>query len=54
MVGHTLRVFVIRAGGGLAMFYPAERAEAKQFVRNVLRSPDDLIARCPGVLFVAL
>jgi fructoselysine-6-P-deglycase FrlB-like protein len=54
MVGHTSRVFFIGAGGGLAMFYPAEHAEAKQFMRNVLRSPDDLIARCPGVLFIAL
>ena len=30
----------------LVTFYPAEEAEAKQFVHNVLRDPDNLIAHC--------
>ena len=28
----------------LEAFYPAEEAEAKQLVRNVLKSPDNLLA----------
>lgn len=28
----------------LQAFYPAEEEEAKQFLRNVLRNPDDLVA----------
>ena len=39
----------------LEAFYPAEEAEAKQLVRNVLKSPDNLLAhvrRC-GADFVS-
>ena len=36
----------IGAKSSLAMFYPAEEAEAKQFARDVLKNPDDLIAHC--------
>jgi len=32
--------------GSLVTFYPVEEVEAKQFVRNVLKDPDDLIAHC--------
>ena len=28
----------------LEAFYPAEEAEARQFVRNVVKNPDDLLA----------
>ncbi|KAI9573120.1 cytochrome P450 [Boletus coccyginus] len=30
----------------LVTFYPVEEVEAKQFVRNVLKDPDDLVAHC--------
>ncbi|KAF8137074.1 cytochrome P450 [Boletus edulis] len=34
----------IGSKSSLEAFYPAEEAEAKQFIRNVLKSPDDLSA----------
>ena len=30
----------------LQPFYPAEEEEVKQFLRNVLKGPDDLVAEC--------
>ncbi|KAF8550634.1 cytochrome P450 [Imleria badia] len=36
----------IGANSGLATFYPAEEAEARRFVLNVSKNPDDLVAYC--------
>jgi len=36
----------MRTKRSVVRFYPAEEAEAKQFVRDVLKDPDDLIAHC--------
>ena len=30
----------------LQAFYPAEQEETKQFLRNTLKNPDDLLAEC--------
>ena len=36
----------IGTNNSLATFYPDEEAEARRFVLNVLKNPDDLIAHC--------
>lgn len=36
----------IYTNNGLMAFYPAEELEARRFVANLLRNPDDLIAHC--------
>ena len=36
----------IGANSSLVTFHPAEEAEARRFVINVLKNPDDLIAYC--------